>query len=419
MKVLKIAKWLAIGTVAAVLAACGGGGGSSDILPPQSQLSIAGVKIGKYSYSQDKSLAGTVKISVADRLDIFESIIPAQSPTNGFAGYGAILTLPADLISGFVNAQAIEINLAVEASPSAGPTRTVKVALKKKNANTDDGCFPTAEVQVPSTLTRFVLPLTAVQFPLPNRAPCNTPTALNPAIAGVVVDIEAIQVEDGNIAATAVSSKLSIGKLAFTSAPIVIVPPPPPPVDTTPGILVASFSTAAGTNATVQGGAINGGFSFAQNGANLTSPVKTIESGNLLQWSSNLTGDQGGFSGSASQFVPSVTNWSTASQVSLQVSSDLSNYRFQVRIKGSAAATSGCEYVQDMPAGSVSNTLQTVTLAISGFTQAQFGGCNSGATLAAVLADVAEILVIDTGWNFTATGARTSLNRVGDVRISP
>jgi Complex I intermediate-associated protein 30 (CIA30) len=411
MKVLKIAKWLTIGTIAAVLAACGGGGGSSDTLPPRSQLDIAGIKIGSYSYSEAGPM-GAVKISVADRLDIFESVIPALAAGNTFAGYGAILTLPSDIKSGFSTAEAVEINLAAEASPSAGATRTIKVQLKKTGAAAN-GCLPTAEVQVPSTQMRFVLALTAAQFPLPSF--CSGPTASNPVIAGVVVDIEAIQVEDGNIAATAVNSKISIGRFAFTSAPSVVVPPPP--VDTAPGTLVASFSTAAGINTTVQGGAISGGFSFAQNGANLTSPVRTIEGGNLLQWSSNLTGDQGGFSGSASQFAPSVTNWSTASQVSLLVSSDQSSYQFRVVLKGGASAN-GCEYLQNMPAGSVSNTLQTVTLALSGFTADPFGGCSTDPGLAVVLTDVAEIRVIDTSWNFASTGARTSLNRVGDVRIS-
>ncbi|NJS35416.1 MAG: hypothetical protein HC765_01650 [Brachymonas sp.] len=424
MKVLKIAKWLTMGAIATIVAACGGGSGSSDTLPPRSQLNIAGIDVSSYSYSQGVGTT-TVKISVANGLEILESIIPAFSAgpnTNTFAGFGAILELPSDLISGFPTAQAIEINLAAEATPSAGATRTIKIQLKGAASTQNNGCLPTAEVQVPTNLTQFVLPLTVTQFPLPSFCATANPANTNPPLAGVVVDIVAIQVEDGNIAATAVASKISIGKLAFAAAPVVVVPPP---VDTTPGVLVASFSTAAGTAATVQGGAILGGYRYAGNEANLSVPTKTIEGGNLLQWSSFLSGDEGGFSGSASQFVPSVTNWSTVSQVSLQVSTDRPSYQFRVVLKG-GVATGGCEYQQDMPAGSVSTTLQTVSLAISAFQRNQFGcapvsPATTPPTLEQVLAEVAEITVLDTSWQFGGiggTGARTSQNRVGDVRIS-
>jgi hypothetical protein len=406
MKVLKIAKWLTIGTIGAVLAACGGGGGSSDTLPPQSQLSIAGIKIGSYSYAENKSVA-TVKISSADRLDIFESIIPAISTsgnTNTFAGFGAILELPSDLVSGFATAQAIEISLAAEASPSAGPTRAIKVSLKKKGAE-PNGCLPTATVQVPSTLTRFVLPLTQVQFTLPNN-PC-VPSATNPALAGVLIDIEAVQVEDGNIAATAVSSKFSIGKFAFT-----VVPPPPPPVASTPGTLIASF-TNNDTNQTAQGVAIEGGYPYSGGGYSLTDPVKAIV-GALLQWRSTLTiTTPGGYAGSIAQInVPaSTSNWSTATSITLQVQSDQSNYAFNVEIE----AQNGCRYGADTPS-TISPTLSTVTIALSSFTAAE--ACTAADTLATVLANVKQIRLGDKRWNDTQNN-RNSDNRVGEIRILP
>lgn len=429
-KVIQFAKSLTMATAVAVLAACGGGGGSSDTMPPRTQLDIAGFKLGSYSYSQDASRKGVINVSVAGGLDIFESTIPSNVPAgataNAFAGFGAILTLPDDIKAGFAAAQAIEVNLSAIANPSAGATRTIKVQLKKPGTDTS-GCLPTAEVQVPESLTKFVLALTAAQFPLPSF--CTGPTASNPAFAGVVVDIEAIQIEDGNIAATAVVSKISIGKVAFAAAPPILPPPPPPPPSAS-GVLVASFSTAAGTAATVQGSIIDGGFSYSgtddANGNSpptaLTPPTKSIVNNSLLQWSSSITEGIGGYAGSAAQIrIPaSLANWSTATSVSLQVASDQTN-QFRVVVRGDAT-TGNCQYLKEMTTGSVSNTLSTVTLALSEFTRDEFG-CNSVAgvtpTLAQVLANVFEIRVIDTNWSYNATAPRTSSNQVGDIRVAP
>jgi hypothetical protein len=419
MKFIRSAKWATLGTVSALLlAACGGGGGSSDTLPTPTALAADGFTVGTYSYSQVDSLKGSVVNRVEGVLEVFTSTIPASSASNGFAGFGAILTVPAGKTN-FTGQQALEVNLAVTASPSSGPTRSIKVQLKTAGAQ-DNGCLPTATVSVPASVAKFVLALDAATFPLP--AFCNGPTATNPAIGGVLPNVVALQVEDGNIAATAVTSKLSIGKVGFTTLPPAPPPPPPPPPPVGASTLVASFATDA--NTTVQGAAIGGGFSFAENGANLSAPVKSLVNGNLLQWSSMLTGDQGGFSGSATQIGVAATtaNWSTATSVSLQLRSDLANYQFRVILVGDAT-TGSCQYLQNSPAGSVGTTLSTVTLALSAFTADPFGGCNAVAgsvpTLAQVLANVTEIRVVDTSWNFATTGARTSANQVGDIRVLP
>lgn len=130
-----------------------------------------------------------------------------------FGGVGIEIPLrDADRNQVQAGATSVQFSLA-----STGTNRTLKFKIKAVGSQAN-GCVPAASVTVTPTQTNYELALTEANFPLPGF--CNGPTATNPALAGTLANVGAIEVSDEAFPTTGTASvQMHVGSIAFAPVP--------------------------------------------------------------------------------------------------------------------------------------------------------------------------------------------------------
>lgn len=100
---------------------------------------------------------------------------------------------------------------------STGTNKTLKFKIKAVGAQAN-GCVPAASVTVTSTQTNYELALTDANFKLPDF--CGGATATNPALAGTLAKVGALEVSDEAFPATGTATVgIHLGSVAFAPKP--------------------------------------------------------------------------------------------------------------------------------------------------------------------------------------------------------
>jgi hypothetical protein len=105
---------------------------------------------------------------------------------------------------------------------STGTNKTLKFKIKALGS-TPNGCVPAASVTVTATQTNYELALTDANFKLPDF--CAGATVTNPALAGTLANIGAIEVSDEALPATGSATVgIHVGSIAFAPKPATPAP---------------------------------------------------------------------------------------------------------------------------------------------------------------------------------------------------
>jgi len=223
----------AISTLFLLLAACGGGGtpvpGPAPAPAPSVPVTINGQVVASFTAADGSTDQGRTASAFAYAekggdlpalpvLGVGGNILTVTSSfgnTGGstFGGVGIDIPLrDADRNQVQSGATKVQFSLA-----STGTNKTLKLKIKAAGS-TPNGCVPAASVTVTATQTNYELALTEANFKLPDF--CAGATATNPALAGTLANIGAIEVSDEAFPATGSATVgIHVGSIAFAPKP--------------------------------------------------------------------------------------------------------------------------------------------------------------------------------------------------------
>jgi hypothetical protein len=260
----------AVSSLFLLLAACGGGGSDAPAPAPTpapapaAPVTINGQVIASFTAADGHTDQGQTAsaFAYADRsgdtpatpvLGVSSNILSVSSSfsnTGGSAFGGVGVEIPlrdADRNQIQSGATTVQFSLA-----STGTNHTLKFKIKAVGAQ-PNGCVPTANVTVTASQTNYELALTDANFQLPDF--CAGPTANNPALAGTLANVGAIEVSDEAFPTTGSASVgIHVGSIAFA--------PRPATPATSAVSITGAFSFEYGTGAT--------GHALAESGAAYT-----------------------------------------------------------------------------------------------------------------------------------------------------
>lgn len=223
----------AISTLFLLLAGCGGGG--TPVPPaggapaPSTPVTINGQVVASFTAADGSTDQGRTAsafayaekpgdLPVVPTLGVAGNILNVSSSfsnTGGstFGGVGIDIPLrDADRNQVQAGATKVQFSLA-----STGTNKTLKFKIKALGA-TPNGCVPAASVTVTATQTNYELALTDANFKLPDF--CTGPTVTNPALAGTLANIGALEVSDEAFPTTGSATVgIHVGSIAFAPKP--------------------------------------------------------------------------------------------------------------------------------------------------------------------------------------------------------
>ena len=224
----------ALSTLFLLLAGCGGGGtpvpptGSVPAPSPAVPVTINGQVVASFTAADGSTDQGRTAsafayaekagdLPSAPVLSVSNNLLNVSSSfsnTGGstFGGVGIEVPLrDADRNQVQSGATKVQFSLA-----STGTNKTLKFKIKALGS-TPNGCVPAASVTVTATQTNYELALTEANFKLPDFC---TPTATNPALAGTLANVGAIEVSDEALPSTGSATVgIHLGSIAFAPKP--------------------------------------------------------------------------------------------------------------------------------------------------------------------------------------------------------
>jgi hypothetical protein len=221
----------AVSTLFLLLAACGGGGSSAPVPAPAPAVpvTINGQVVASFTAADGSTDQGRTAsaFAYAEKVGDLPSapvlsvgsnllkVSSAFSNTGGstFGGVGIEIPLrDADRNQVQSGATKVQFSLA-----STGTNKTLKFKIKAVGS-TPNGCVPAASVTVTATQTNYELALTDANFKLPDF--CPGATASNPALAGTLANVGAIEVSDEAFPSTGSATVgIQVGNIAFAPKP--------------------------------------------------------------------------------------------------------------------------------------------------------------------------------------------------------
>jgi len=225
----------ALSTLFLLLAGCGGGGtpvpptGSVPAPSPAVPVTINGQVVASFTAADGSTDQGRTAsafayaekagdLPSAPVLSVSNNLLNVSSSfsnTGGstFGGVGIEVPLrDADRNQVQSGATKVQFSLA-----STGTNKTLKFKIKAAGS-TPNGCVPAASVTVTATQTNYELALTEANFKLPDF--CTGPTATNPALAGTLANVGAIEVSDEALPSTGSATVgIHLGSIAFAPKP--------------------------------------------------------------------------------------------------------------------------------------------------------------------------------------------------------
>jgi hypothetical protein len=225
----------AVSTLFLLLAACGGGGtpvpgpAPAPAPAPSVPVTINGQVVASFTAADGSTDQGRTASAFAyaekagdlpslpvlgvsgNILNVTSSFSNAGGST--FGGVGIDIPLrDADRNQVQSGATKVQFSLA-----STGTNKTLKFKIKALGS-TPNGCVPAASVTVTATQTNYELALTDANFKLPDF--CAGATVTNPALAGTLANIGAIEVSDEALPATGSATVgIHVGSIAFAPKP--------------------------------------------------------------------------------------------------------------------------------------------------------------------------------------------------------
>jgi hypothetical protein len=244
----------AVSTLFLLLAACGGGGSSAPAPAPAPAVpvTINGQIVASFSAAGGATDQGRTAsaFAYAERagdtpstpvLTVSGNVLHVSSSFSntggsGFGGVGIEIPLrDADRNQIQSGATKVQFSLA-----STGTNKTLKFKIKAVGSQ-PNGCVPSASVTVTATQTNYELALTDANFRLPDF--CTGPTASNPALAGTLANVSAIEVSDEAFPTSGTATVgIHVGSIAFA--------PRPATPATSAVSITGAFSFEYGTGAT-------------------------------------------------------------------------------------------------------------------------------------------------------------------------
>jgi hypothetical protein len=236
MKINSSYRLASVSSLFLLLAACGGssGGGAPAPAPAPAPAAVPIATINGHIVASFTATDGSTNqgrtataFAYAERvgdtpstpvLSVSSSILNVSSSfsnTGGstFGGVGIDIPLrDADRNQVQSGATKVQFSLA-----STGTNKTLKFKIKAVGAQ-PNGCVPSASVTVTATQTNYELALTEANFKLPDF--CPGATASNPALAGTLANIGAIEVSDEAFPSTGSATVgIQLGSIAFAPVP--------------------------------------------------------------------------------------------------------------------------------------------------------------------------------------------------------
>lgn len=232
MKINTSYRLASVSTLFLLLAACGGssdGGAPAPAPAPAVPVTINGHVVASFTAADGSTDQGRMAtaFTYAEQagdtpstpvLGVSDNILNVTSSFSNTAGstFGGVgIEIPlrdADRNQVQAGATSVQFSLA-----STGTNRTLKFKIKAVGSQAN-GCVPAASVTVTPTQTNYELALTEANFPLP--AFCGGPTATNPALAGTLANVAAIEVSDEAFPTTGTATVgMHVGRIAFAPVP--------------------------------------------------------------------------------------------------------------------------------------------------------------------------------------------------------